>query len=129
MIDPVPSLPPIYEPFGPRRVEPVAPPEPTRDATSRCVCPLDLLEDLPGSRPFDTHLRIENARADLIRRASADRPARTRTRPQTHRNSGLPKLGEVSKVQRDDIKHRLVLTYRIEKALRAGAGVVIDIIA
>lgn len=127
MVDPIPSLPPSYEPFGPRRVEPVATPEPTRDATLRCVCPLDLLEDLPGSKPFDTHLRIENARAELIRRASTDRPAHARTRPQTHRNSGLPKLGEVSKVQHDDIQRRLVLTYRIERAFRA--SVVIDIIA
>ncbi len=127
MIDPVPSLPPSYEPFGPRRVEPVAPPEPTRDATLRCVCPADLLEDLPGSKPFDTHLRIENARADLIRRAAADRPAHARTPAQTHRSSDLPRLGGVSKVQHDDIQRRLMLTYRIERAFRA--GVVIDIIA
>ena len=126
MVDPVSSSPTPYHPFGPRRVEPTAHPEPTRDATDRCVCPADLLESLPGSLPFDTHLRMENARADLIRRAAdrADAPNRSKFRPPSTPES--PKLGDVSPVERSQVHRRLAITYNIQRTHRP--GVVIDLV-
>ncbi len=130
MVGPVSHFPPAYEPFPPRHVEPAAPPEPTRDAPpppTRCVCPADLLETLPGDRPFDTHLRIENARADLIRRLGERKDAPTPSSAPSPRSQHAPNLGGVTPVETTQIQRRLLLTYRFEQTFRA--GVIFDIVA
>lgn len=132
-IDPVATTSSSYT-VPPRHVEPTRS-APTQGDSCDATCPgatiagsAGLLEDLPGSIPFATHLAKGNRRAQVIE-AQADRAANAalpfRSRPQASKppegpDLGWPKLGDAPAPEEVRIVRVIERVYRVERLTKPG---------